>query len=230
MRILGLDFETTGLDPNADVITEVGAVIWDTERRCPILIDNYFVWDGQTILSDLIIRITGIQQRDLEEFGLPEREGFARLFELMDKVEVVVAHNGNIFDKRFYKSWCDKWLSDAVELKELPWIDTLHDIDYPEHCASRKLGYLGADHGFLNPFSHRAVFDVLTMMKVLDNYNIEEVVASSKEPKVLVEAIVSFQDKDLAKAKGFKWEKQRWVKTMKVSQTEQFPFRTRIVQ
>jgi DNA polymerase III epsilon subunit-like protein len=191
------------------------------------------VWDGETKLSDLIIRITGIQQKDLEEFGVTHQEGFLRLIDLMESCDAVVAHN-KAFDKGFFDAWCKKLISDAQEIKELPWICTVNDVDYLDSGSSKKLTYLGADHGFLNPFSHRAVFDVLTMLVVLSNYDIEVVIEGSKQPSIVIEAQVSFQDKDKARERGFKWDpnKRKWLKPMKRAkwEAEEFPFDTRIVE
>jgi DNA polymerase-3 subunit epsilon len=221
MRLLGLDFETTGLDPKNDVVTEVGAVLWDTERHSPVLIDNYFVFNGKTVLSDLIIRITGIQQKDLEEFGIPPQEGLIRLVELVEKCDAIVAHNKS-FDKGFYDYWLNTTVSDAQEIKSVPWICSMNDIDYPEECKSKKLSYLASDHGFLNPFAHRAVFDVLTMLRVVDNYDISVILESAGQPDLVIEALVSFQNKDLARAEGFRWDavKRKWLKTMKKAKWE----------
>jgi len=232
MRLLGLDFETTGLDPIKDTVIEVGAVIWCTERRCPLLIDNYFVNDGVTKVSSFISSLNGIFQSDIDEFGVPYKEGFYRLNNLVEKVEVVVAHNGERFDKKFFNSWANK--VDHTEISSVPWLDTLTDIEYPACCSSRKLTYLAADHGFLNPFAHRAVFDVLTMLIVLDKYPIEETIRLMKEDTVLIEAVVSYAEKDLAREKSFKWDpaKRKWLRSMKFSkwQAEEFPFDTRQIK
>jgi len=233
MRLLGLDFETTGLSPENDVVTEVGVVLWDTDRKCPILIDNYFVNDGNPVISSLITRLTGIRQEDIVEFGLSSEEALMRLIGHINKAEAIVAHNGERFDRKFFNAWCGRACSDAAEIKDVPWIDTLSDVDYPENCASKKLTYLAVEHGFLNPFAHRAVFDVLTMMRILDHYPIDDILESMKEPTILVEAIVSFMEKDLAKERSFKWDgtRKKWLRSMKKNkwEKEEFPFDTRMV-
>lgn len=234
MRLLGLDFETTGLDPVEDYVTEVGAVLWDTERKGPISIDSYFVKHDGIELTEEIIKITGIHQADLNEFGLESRHGFERLYESVEKCDAIVAHNGELFDRLFYRNWGKK-VSDGIDDldKIRVWIDTQNDIDYPEEISSRKLTYLAAEHGFLNPFAHRAVFDVLTMLKVLENYNIDEALHSAQQPTVTLQALVSYDDREKAKERRFRWDAQAkmWVRSIKQHkiEREQFPFKTRVI-
>jgi DNA polymerase-3 subunit epsilon len=232
MLLLGLDFETTGLDPVEDYVTEVGAVLWDTERKAPVLIDSYFVKHDGIELTDEIVSITGIIQSDLDNYGIESYDAFYRLNDHIHRSEAVVAHNGEEFDRKFHKEWCKKVCGDYPS-QNIPWIDTQNDIDYPEEIASRKLTYLAAEHGFLNPFAHRAVFDVLTMMRILQEYNVEEVLESAKQPTILVQALVSFDEKELAKERRFRWDgpNRRWVRSYKKHkfEAEKFPFRTRVV-
>jgi DNA polymerase-3 subunit epsilon len=234
MRLLGLDFETTGLDPATDVVIEVGAVLWDTDRKCPLVIDNFFIdWAGDgPQVSKETVKITGITQRDLSEFGIKAPEAYSRLLNQIRMSEAIVAHNGKAFDQLFWNAWTKKLHKDTDPTEPI-WIDTMIDLNYSEGMSSRKLTYLAADHGFLNPFAHRAVFDVFTMLRVLSNYDIQEVLFSANQPIVLVQALVSYNDRELAKERGFRWdpEKKAWLRLMKAHKvsTEKFLFQTRTI-
>ena len=85
---------------------------------------------------------------------------------------------------------------------------------------TNNLNYLAADHGFINPFAHRAIFDVLTMFKVLENYDLNKIVENSKEEKVNLIAQVSYSERNKAKALGYKWIDGSWKKTVRNSQIE----------
>ena len=101
--------------------------------------------------------------------------------------------------------------------KPLPWIDTRFDIPYPKQMFIRNAEYVEAQHSLVNPFPHRAVFDVMTMLQLLAKYDIQEVAARSKSPTILVKAQVSKDDREKAKQRGYRWEKETtsWVKHIK---------------
>lgn len=230
MRILGLDLETTGFDTANDRITEVGAVLWETDTKKPLVLINDYLYDASYApLSDEVVRVTGITDEVLKEFGTAPGPGLERLdkFCAYAKVEYIVAHNGENFDKPLLMSELVRNGLEAPVLRSLPWIDTRNDIPFGQEPDSRKLKHLAGDHGFLNPFAHRALFDVLTMLKVLSQYDIEKVIEYSKIPFITVRAVVSYDDRQLAKDRRFSWEKlgtetypKWWVKKIKMDQLE----------
>lgn len=220
MLLLGFDLETTWLDPidpSEMRIIEIGAVLYDTARSMPVDMMNVLVKVDEELFTPDIEKLTGISKLDLIKHGILCDSALSQLNYMMDHCDYVVAHNGNKFDKIVYEAECER---NGIDIIPRPWIDTRIDVVYPDHVKSRKLSYLAADHGFANPYSHRALFDVLTMMKVLENYDIDEVIARSKEKTFLVTANVSFQDKQQAKDRGYFWngEDKKWQKEMKESE------------
>ncbi len=224
MYLLGLDLETTGLDLKNDEIIEIGAVVWDIERKAPVRIWNQLVQCSQKIPPE-IQDITGISQADVDQFGVPLLEAFSELKKLANNCSYIVAHNGNKFDRVIVER---EWSKNPEMKVSLPWIDTMTDLPFPEEVQSRKLTYLAAEHGFLNPFQHRAVFDVLTMLKVLAHYEFNEIEELQKSPSQRIIAQVSFENKDLAKNLGFRWDpsSRTWSIELKEVQVQRmsFPF------
>lgn len=212
MLVIGIDVETTGVDKVNDEIIELGAVVWDTEANKPVAMLNHLVQQpSKGCLSQKIVDLTGITDDDLVNFGIDESQAIREFLKLARKCEYVVAHNGNNFDKFFI----DKALSRIGEVLGLPWIDSMTDIPYS--TTTRKLTYLAAEHNFLNPFRHRALFDVLTMLEICSKYDWKDTVSRSLSKTILVVAKVSKENRHLAKNKGFRWDSEniRWVKTMK---------------
>jgi DNA polymerase III subunit epsilon len=213
MIVCGLDFETTGLDPAVDAVIEIGAVLWDTEAKIPLRMLSELVQTEREISAE-ITQITGITAQMLDEHGITVETARNRLYELLTFTPYIVAHNGTEFDKQVF----DGFWPDGFPLAT-HWIDTRTDIVFPPRVTTRNLSYLAAEHGFLNPFRHRAVFDVMTMLRVMSEYDITAIITRSSEPIIHVRADVSFADKDKAKQRGFMWSatSRIWWKSMKSS-------------
>lgn len=224
MLVLGLDLETTGLDVGKDQIIEVGAVVWDWTRAKPLKIYNQLV-KIDTELDPVITKITGIESTDLERWGEPLEKVLGDLYNLAQEVEYLVAHNGNQFDRLILER---VWAQHPQTKISLEWIDTMCDVPYPESMTTRKLSYLAAEHGFLNPFAHRASFDVLTMLSILSRYQPDVVMSLQSSPMRRVVAKVSYDNRDHAKTEGFRWDpnQKHWYMEAKecVLEVRNFPF------
>jgi DNA polymerase-3 subunit epsilon len=241
MLLVGLDLETNGTDLVNGEITEIGAVLWDTCAQMPLEIFSQMIWhEAQPPLSPDIEFLTGLTTDMLRTHGVPPQIALGELeaFVTQHEVEAIVAHNGTEFDRPFLESFSRRF---GVPLTAKHWIDTMMDVPYPAHITTRKLTHLAAEHGFLNPFAHRAVFDVLTDLHVLSHYDAAMVLASSKEPnvKIVAETTVPWKDGGQstgeAKARGFRWngDTKQWVKTVKANRVqteiEGAPFKVHVV-
>lgn len=214
MTILGLDFETTGLNPEVDRVIEIGAVLWSTGNGgFPISMYSFFCYDKDfPEIHPEAAEANGLDNGFLKEYGKPFKKNMARI---EGDFQAVVAHNGMNFDRLFYVAECKRA---GIETWEMPWIDTAMDVKYPESITTRKLTYLAAEHGFLNPFAHRAVFDVLTMLIILQKYDVQAALEYSQQPLVILQALVSYDDRQKAKDTGYRWnpDEKRWLKTLRL--------------
>jgi DNA polymerase-3 subunit epsilon len=217
MILCGIDIETSGLEMETDHITEVA---WSIKRHGEYRswVDKRYYIKGATEIPDKVRKLTLIHPKHCEYLGRDMNEVASEL--LLDiglcEVEAMVAHNA-VFDRG--------WLEHkAPVLKDcLPWIDTLHDINWGiTDVKSRHLPYLCVEQGFLNPFPHNAVADVWAMLRVLDGFDIKEVWERSKSPMITVRAHVDYDDRQKAKDQRFRWEKmndrhysKKWIKVIK---------------
>jgi DNA polymerase-3 subunit epsilon len=215
MIVLGIDFETTGLNPDADRVIEVGAVTWDTNTAMPLRLFSEFLWEPGLVVSEEVTAIHGITYDLLADYGRPYVSVFTVVADFMPEVEAVVGHNCTDFDKRFWEAECKRY---GIQVQSKTWIDTAMDLKYPEHITTRKLMHLAAEHGFLNTFSHRAIFDVMTMLQIFQKYDPVAALEYAKQPMMLVQALVSYDDREKAKARGYRWqaETKRWLKPMRL--------------
>lgn len=216
--ILGLDLETTSLDPNTARIIEIGAVLYDIDRKRPVELLSFLVKHPGLIIPPEIVTLTGIEPEYIQRFGRERGEVFLTLNHLANQADALVAHNGAAFDLPVLtNNLHDGGFS--LSMTNLPLIDTMTDPPYPPEMGScRKLRHLCAEHGFIHDDSaHRAVFDVMAMLRVLSHYDIPALIERSKSPQVIIRANISYLDRQLAKDAGFQWDPQQraWMKTIR---------------
>lgn len=209
MIIGGVDVETTGLDPKEDRMTELALVLWDTDRGCPVKMINHLIPVDLDITPE-ITKLTGIDNSLVNAWGDHLFDVMTNFWSLANQCDYLMAHNSP-FDQGFIKEETLKGFAEFSTdwIKPIPWINTMTDLPPEAYEKTKKLEYLAYHHGFLNPFAHRALFDVLTMLKVMSQYDLNTIIERSKIPNVRVIADVSFQNKDLAKTRGFKWNADR---------------------
>ena len=203
-----VDLETTGLDSSKDKIIEFGVVEFGlVEGQAPILLGMYGgLEDPGVPLSQEIKDLTGLTDEALK--GQSIRWDFAMA--AWKRASVVVAHNAQ-FDRSFLMSRPDF----AAAPKH--WACTMRHIDWSaKGFGTKKLTYLAADHGFVNPFAHRAAFDCATTFRLAAPH-MRELINNSYEPEFKIIAAGSpFESKDILKKKGYIWDNDNrvWHKTV----------------
>jgi len=225
MRVLGIDLETTGLDFDKDRVIEIGLVLYDTDLKIPLKMFSEFVNEPNRPKIDPSKVPALITNSIITEFGWNPSDiitnpsdittdPWLEIIDLFTSADYIVAHNGNKFDKLMFQNFCARY---DIKFPDLPWLDTMTDIEYPHHCAARNLVYLAGYHGFVNPFPHRALFDVMTMFKIMSCYSIDAMIERHASPMVTLQALVEYANKDLAKAEKFMWDgtKRIWYKEIK---------------
>ena len=215
------DFETSGLDPETDKVIEVGAILVDWDTQACLQLESFFVEKPGT-LTDEIIRITGITDAMLKQYGLLSSCALDRLLALMRRASIIVGHNAKEFDNLFLAAWQRSLVPYFPELlmpADKIWLDTLCDIEYPEHITTRNLLHLAAEHGFMPPakWRHRAIGDVMTTWELLAQYDIECVCHYAAIPTVHLQTFCDFDHNQLAKDRRYRWApKQKiWWKSLK---------------
>lgn len=209
-----LDLETTGIDPQNDRIIEIALLEFGVEADKDPVISRSFsaVEDPGIPVSDEILKITGVTREILA--GQKIDWDYVRAF--LAKTSIVIAHNAE-FDRAF--------LDKSGELKDLNlhWGCSRKHIDWKKHnFRTTALNYLAADHGFVNPFAHRALFDCATTFRIVSPY-LPELIARSYEREFKIRAVYApFESKDVLKQRGYYWNQDArvWERVVSESQLE----------
>lgn len=238
MLVLGLDFESQCDKPETTRITEVGAVLADFQPgQTPGVLETYstLCWEpNYPPQSEAIIELTGITDWDLKNYGRTRVEAFEHLLPMVQKAEVVVAHNKSFDQKLFETEYERQGRTDAFNCI---WLCTLTEVPYPEKYTCKKLSHLAWEHDIPVDRSklHRSVYDVKIMLDLLAKYDLQEVLKYASEPWIylLSNPMAPWKDNgvEVAKVKkmGFFWQKYKgderefqktWVKRVKQSQVK----------
>lgn len=202
MLAVGLDLETTSLDTENCRILEVGVARFVDKEI--IDMNSWLVYQDRSYLTDEVRKISKFKVDMVVDYGYSEEAVIKRLNKVLESVEYVVAYNGRSYDKQVYEQTCKRL---GIETVDRLWVDPLKDIDFGPDIFGRKLVHVAAEHGFLNPFPHRALFDVITMLKIYFDYDEEAVLTNAKAPTVKIFALnLPFAKKDMAKSRGYKWD------------------------
>lgn len=225
LLICGLDLETTGLDWKTGYITELGYIVKYAGAPKPAVVKCDLIYDsvtGSPVTAE-IEALTKISNVHLQEWGRPLTEVLCEFLKATRDVDFFIAHNAYGFDRpwlQYHIVRCDLGHGHAV-MDMTKWLDSKEDIEHTS--KSTHLGYLAADHGFLNPFPHSAIFDTATMMRIVESCPLDQIIERAATPNIVVRARVGFADNALAKARRYRWQEpgngktymKQWVKILK---------------
>ena len=216
MKLVAIvDTETSGLDPKAGELLEVAVALWH--------LDLGLVHAGSVPVraeANAAEAVNGIPLALVQQHGMTRKELALFLSGMTSGAEAVVAHNAD-FDRQ--------WLP---ELHHLPWICTCNDVAWPGPVQSRALTAVALAHGVGVVDAHRALTDVMTIVRLFGavqarGHSVRELLAAGLRPKATFRALVSYDDREKAKAAGFRWEgvTKSWLRKMAIEDASTLPFK-----
>lgn len=218
-RALIVDTETTGLDPKDGAqMIELGAVLYSVENR-GILSSCSTLFHVDQNPADNINGISlALSQEGSDLRGC--RAAHSATLGFLDHADVIVSHNAE-FDRKF------------VQFGRLPWLCTQRDFVWPRQSKhGQSLVALALAHGIGVGFAHRALVDCLVIAQLFDRVHLyggdlQAMFAHAMRPKGTFQALVSYDDREKAKAEGFQWEPatKRWIRRMAIADVATLPFR-----
>lgn len=217
-NILILDTETTGLDNENDDCLEVGSILFNVKSRS-VLAQQSFLLPVEINNAEKINNIPA----EITRLPQPLSEAIKYFESLVRVSNVIVAHNAE-FDKKWFG------LKKLPQI-EKPWICSMDDITWP---ADRQLKTrpsvrdLALAYGVPVWNAHRALTDCIYLAEVFIRCSeLEKLLIRALEPKVLLRAEISYEDRYLAKNAGFRWNdaiKGAWSRKMSRRDKEKLDF------
>ena len=195
---LSFDVETTGLDKIQDRVIEVGAILYSTGQKKCLESSGYLV-KSDVPVSEHITRLTGITQSAIDKFGYDSHDALEALLDLVAQADAFIGQNVKRFDKPILENWARR---EGLKVPEKLWIDTT--VDLPG-VKRKHLGYLAADHGFLNLFPHSALSDCQTVIKLAEFYDANKIIERAQSPEIVLISHQKFENNADAKAREFAW-------------------------
>ena len=252
--ILGIDLEGVnlnleqGVNTDTDRVTEIGALLWNWEAAQPVSFHSHLIDEpDRPDMSEELVELTGITNQMLQGYGCKEKDiprTLDSLLEDYDRAEYIVAHNGRGYDHPMLEALFKRY---GKNLPPKVWIDSSTDIEYPRLMKQRSLMALEHYHGFVNPFPHRAVTDVMSMLKIVSRYNLDRMAQLAASP--LVELVAEFSPpnwndseeverfnkiKNKVAKSGFRWNPKKKIWSRRVHRLLmdenkiEFDFKTRV--
>ena len=217
-NILILDTETTGLNNEIDDCLEVGSILFNVKSRS-VLAQQSFLLPVEVNNAEKINNIPA----EITRLPQPLSEAINYFESLVRVSEAIVAHNAE-FDKKWFG------LNKLPQIKK-QWICSMDDITWP---ADRQLKTrpsvrdLALAYGVPVWNAHRALTDCIYLSEVFKRCSeLEKLLIRGLEPKVLLRADISYEERFLAKNAGFRWNdaiKGAWSRKMSRREIEKLEF------
>ena len=195
-RLLILDTETTGLDPDQHHCIEIGAVLFDVAHRS-VLSQVSFLLPCETNAAQAI---NGIDPA-LTSQPQPWREGLRCFEAMLAAADVVVAHNA-----AFDRQWFGRGSLPAIDK---PWLCSMEDLRWPAERqlrANPSVRDLALAYGVPVWAAHRALTDCIYLAQVFERcVDLEDLLLAGLEPRRLYRARLSYEERHKAREAGFRW-------------------------
>ncbi len=194
--LLIIDTETNGLDSQRDECIEIGAILFHVFSRS-VLSQQSFLLPVESNSAEAINKIPS----EVTRLRQPWKEALLYFGELLDAADVLVAHNAD-FDRQWFGK---KPLPDVHK----PWLCTMNDINWP---ANRNLRARPSVRDLALAYevpvwnAHRALTDCIYLSEVFRRCDdLERLITEGLEPRELMCAQVTYEQRHLAKKAGFTW-------------------------
>jgi len=221
--ILILDTETTGLDENDNEVIEIGCILFHVSTKSVLSQLSFLL----PVHKNEAQHINGISV-EVSNISQPWEAGMEFFLKLVDSCNIIVAHNA-AFDKK----WFGKGKLPNLDKN---WICSLEDINWSfKNNLKIRPSVTDLALAFNIPVwnLHRALADCYYLSEVFKKVeNLEKILLKATEPRYLYKAIVSYEDRFMAKNAGFRWNSPvqgAWTRKLSEAEATELDFRVEIL-
>ena len=204
MKLLIVDVETTGLDPNTDGITEFGGLLYDV-GKATITVGYNALNDPDKTIGEEAQAVSGITN----DMVAGQRIDWDFVIDrLATEAEYIVAHRA-IFDYQFITTTLKENDQGLEAFAPTKWLCSMSHIDWESHfpyLRTKNMNYMAADLGLVNPFQHRAIFDTALLLRLITHQEglIDEMIQAAKQPVYRIKVHdTPFDTKDALKGQKY---------------------------
>jgi len=222
-KILILDTETTGLDENKDEVVEIGCILFHVSSKS-VLSQLSFLFP---VSSNEAQHVNGIPA-EVSNISQPWEDGLNFFLKLVNCCDLIVAHN-----VEFDKKWFGRGKLPILNKK---WICSLEDINWAfQKSLKTRPSVTDLALSFSIPVwnLHRALSDCFYISEVFKKCeNLEELLLKATEPRFLYKALVSYEERSLAKSAGFRWNSPvvgAWSRKLTAEEADKLDFKVQIL-
>jgi DNA polymerase-3 subunit epsilon len=217
-RLLILDTETTGLDPEQHHCIEVGAILFDVPHRA-VLSQVSFLLPCQANPAEAVNGITAaVTQRPQ-----PWQAALQCFEAMLAAADAVLAHNA-----AFDRQWFGQGVLPAITK---PWLCSMEDLRWPadRHLrANPSVRDLALAYGVPVWAAHRALTDCIYLAQVFERCpELEPMLQAGLEPRRLYRARLSYEERHKAREAGFRWNEPingAWSRRLSEREASLLPF------
>lgn len=216
MKLLITDTETTGLKTDDSQVIELAFILYHVESATELASAASLI----RAPANPVEHVNGISQASLNAVPQIMSDFVVNAFSLAEaEADFIMAHNAP-FDKGFIEKYVAK--------TKKPWIDSKSDIKWPKQGSGSRLGYIAVDHGIPVIDAHRALNDCRILVKLCKLCpDLKQQIESTIGAKTY-KALVSFDQREAAKAAGFSWDAygKMWKRKLTPAAAAALPFAT----
>ena len=217
-QVLIIDTETTGLDPSEDHCLEIGAILFSVPSRA-VLCQQSFLLPVENNAAESINQIPAA----VTQLKQPWKSALQHFEDLLQAADVLVAHNA-----AFDRQWFGRGVLPQVNR---PWLCTMDDIRWPSALQLRprpSVRDLALAHEIPVWAAHRALTDCIYIAEVFRRCeDLDNLLVAGLQPRTLMRARVSYEDRHLAREAGFRWNdpvKGAWSRRISAEEADALPF------